>query len=667
MKALICFSFILLITGFGIGQPKNIWVNWECNLEIEILSGRFTPGLDTVAARGAFNGWGRFDLIVDPINPNHYVSPYPILFSQLEVGDTVTFYKFFYTPMVWETDPNKLYVITLEDYNNGVATISRAFNDGTFTTVTNQETEITFEVDCNNAISYLDGQPFPVVNTCRLAGGTYPLRWPGSGWPDGDIGLTLLMYDDGTHGDLIAGDKKFTTKVIFPIYTPFLIQYKFGINYGDWNNNGGGNDNEAGYGNDHFIELSQYMISAKVENLFGTMGYHDLINIIVVPPLTFSLSVDVVDGPNMVSIPGLHPTDQNVNTWWPFRDLTANVLNYSNGYQTVTTATPGTGYWMKHSGNRTYNTGDEWPVSGIQIVSHDPITAEAGWNIIGGYEDIIATSNITTTPPNQISGIIYKYSGGYYIAPTLEPGYGYWIKLLSACQINLPEGNMATQDLFAKASGKVEDYFKENWGRIILTDAKGTSYTLYSVKDEIDLNNYELPPVPPEDLIDIRFGSGRIAEDLSNIQTIEMQGIAYPITIKTEGLSITLQDETEKIVYGVVSTGNEVIISNSSVKKLVILSANVENNPPTVYSLDQNYPNPFNPSTKISWQLPVGCSQTLKIYDVLGNEVATLVDEYNPAGKYEVEWDASSYPSGVYFYQLKTDEYISTKKMILLK
>jgi hypothetical protein len=57
----------------------------------------------------------------------------------------------------------------------------------------------------------------------------------------------------------------------------------------------------------------------------------------------------------------------------------------------------------------------------------------------------------------------------------------------------------------------------------------------------------------------------------------------------------------------------------------------------------------------------------LKVYDVLGNEVATLVDEYKPAGNYEVEWNASNYPSGVYFYQLRTENYSETKKMILMK
>ncbi|MBK9097382.1 MAG: T9SS type A sorting domain-containing protein [bacterium] len=85
------------------------------------------------------------------------------------------------------------------------------------------------------------------------------------------------------------------------------------------------------------------------------------------------------------------------------------------------------------------------------------------------------------------------------------------------------------------------------------------------------------------------------------------------------------------------------------------------------FVLFHNYPNPFNPSTKISWHSPVGSHQTLIIYDVLGNEVATLVDEYKPVGNHEVEWNASNYPSGVYFYQLKTENFIDTKKMILIQ
>ncbi|MBK7500345.1 MAG: T9SS type A sorting domain-containing protein [Ignavibacteriales bacterium] len=85
------------------------------------------------------------------------------------------------------------------------------------------------------------------------------------------------------------------------------------------------------------------------------------------------------------------------------------------------------------------------------------------------------------------------------------------------------------------------------------------------------------------------------------------------------------------------------------------------------YYLKQNYPNPFNPSTKISWQSPVGSWQTLKVYDILGNEVATLVDEYKSAGTYEVEFNAAKYTSGVYFYRLHAGSFVETKKMILLK
>jgi hypothetical protein len=85
------------------------------------------------------------------------------------------------------------------------------------------------------------------------------------------------------------------------------------------------------------------------------------------------------------------------------------------------------------------------------------------------------------------------------------------------------------------------------------------------------------------------------------------------------------------------------------------------------YSLFQNYPNPFNPSTKIIWQSPVGSWQTLKVYDILGREIMTLVNEYKPAGKYEVNWNATNLPSGVYIYTLQLNGYTNSKKMLLLK
>ena len=84
------------------------------------------------------------------------------------------------------------------------------------------------------------------------------------------------------------------------------------------------------------------------------------------------------------------------------------------------------------------------------------------------------------------------------------------------------------------------------------------------------------------------------------------------------------------------------------------------------FLLYQNYPNPFNPSTKISWQSPVGSWQTIKVYDVLGNEVIKLVDEYKEAGIYEVEFDGSELTSGIYFYKFQAGLFVETKKMAFL-
>jgi hypothetical protein len=88
---------------------------------------------------------------------------------------------------------------------------------------------------------------------------------------------------------------------------------------------------------------------------------------------------------------------------------------------------------------------------------------------------------------------------------------------------------------------------------------------------------------------------------------------------------------------------------------------------PKEFVLYQNYPNPFNPSTTIKYQIPELSLVTLKIFDVVGNEITTLVKEEKPIGSYKVEFDASSLPSGVYFYKLQAGSFIETKKMIIIK
>src|SRR4030095_7180372 len=84
-------------------------------------------------------------------------------------------------------------------------------------------------------------------------------------------------------------------------------------------------------------------------------------------------------------------------------------------------------------------------------------------------------------------------------------------------------------------------------------------------------------------------------------------------------------------------------------------------------SLSQNYPNPFNPITNIKYEIARNSFVSLKMFNTLGIEIKTLINETKPAGSYEVKWDASEFASGVYFYELQVGDFKERKKMVLIK
>jgi hypothetical protein len=92
-----------------------------------------------------------------------------------------------------------------------------------------------------------------------------------------------------------------------------------------------------------------------------------------------------------------------------------------------------------------------------------------------------------------------------------------------------------------------------------------------------------------------------------------------------------------------------------------------QNNLPSNFALEQNYPNPFNPTTTINYSVSKTSMVTIKVYDILGNEVASLMNEEKPAGRYSVNFTASKLASGVYFYRMQAGSFVETKKLILLK
>ncbi|MBI5730325.1 MAG: CotH kinase family protein [Ignavibacteriales bacterium] len=156
-----------------------------------------------------------------------------------------------------------------------------------------------------------------------------------------------------------------------------------------------------------------------------------------------------------------------------------------------------------------------------------------------------------------------------------------------------------------------------------------------------------------------------------NVSSINFLTLDINCTPELTGdtLSITIQKPGNYLMKGVGQQGFD-IVSVSPDYKINIVSTSVDNYDPEIqasFELFQNYPNPFNPETVISWQLAVGSHVQLKIYDVLGREVAKIVDEFKPAGKYDVKFNGVFLANGIYFYTLIAGDKIETKKMILIK
>jgi hypothetical protein len=372
---------------------------------------------------------------------------------------------------------------------------------------------------------------------------------------------------------------------------------------------------------------------------------------------------------NMVSFPGNHPVSMNVDTLYRGRDIVNwNVFKYTQGvgYESVPEMETGRGYWMNHLTVRTYNwngtvqSGILYPK--LDFAERKPFSAGTGWIMIGGYDYSAATEFLRTNPENKkAASSVFKYvpGTGYVSTTVMEPGLGYWVEVTGACDIYIPgpfSGTLAKDPVNALISSAK--------GRIIVTDAIGQSYTLYASDASIDVNRFNLPPVPPAGLFDVRFGSQRFGENLDKIQTINLNGVVYPVSIKVDGINISLEDAVTGSKIQSSMNGSSFVIDNKSISVLKVQSDNVV---PSEYALEQNYPNPFNPTTTIKFSIPEVAIVKLTIYNALGQKVAEVVNSTLEAGLYSFNWDASNVASGLYFYELNTNNFSSIKKMMLLK
>jgi hypothetical protein len=178
--------------------------------------------------------------------------------------------------------------------------------------------------------------------------------------------------------------------------------------------------------------------------------------------------------------------------------------------------------------------------------------------------------------------------------------------------------------------------------------------SLSNISEIINAENVEVKPLHKGKGFEehyLRFS--KESQIIEKINPKEEKEVIFEFDIKREA-PVNKKDTIEFMI-----TGSKGVYST----KQFILSYTA----PKDYKLEQNFPNPFNPTTIIQYQLPMDGKVTLTVYDILGSEVITLVNEVQPAGYKEIKLDASSLSSGVYIYRLVAKDYISTKKMMVVK
>lgn len=361
----------------------------------------------------------------------------------------------------------------------------------------------------------------------------------------------------------------------------------------------------------------------------------------------FMSKFHVNSGWNIISVP-LKTSDMRKTTLFP--NAVSPAFGYDNQYYNADTLELSKGYWLKFPDQ------DSISITGIKTTSYT-INLNQGWNLIGVYDHNVNVNDITTIPPDILTSNFFKFENGYKFTNTLMVGQGYWIKSSQVGILNLPS-------VFRKAG--VVSIINEIEGepKIILEDSRKNVAELYLVTKELS-KQIELPPPPPSGIFDVRFAGDKLTEQFSDeFKEIIINSAAYPIKISIEGANINIVDGLNgKIVNKSVKSGESIAIENENIKVIKIRPMNL------VYKFDlsQNYPNPFNPITNIKFTLPERMRIKLTVYNSLGQEVKTLVNDELESGVHLVTFDGSEYSSGIYFYKIEAENYRNVKKMILIK
>jgi hypothetical protein len=392
-----------------------------------------------------------------------------------------------------------------------------------------------------------------------------------------------------------------------------------------------------------------------------------------------TLNTSVATGWNLFSVPFI-VADSHKTALYPTAN--SNAFSYAGSYIQQSVLQNSVGYWLKFNGAGTV------PITGATI-AQESVAVAVGWNLIGPPSYPIPISDITPVGTTVTSNY-FGYSGLYYIEDTLKPGLGYWVKVNHAGKLfmktasvilapkNPPMGVANYPAPLQRTLAGVQD--QTGLASITFTNANGTERVLFfsTARADLDPEFYDLPPIPPSGP-DVRYATNRMlevtAKGVEREVGIVLSSEVYPITItwnlgKPSASAAMVIDGKEVTM----KQGGEITLRQEGLRLGMKFLSEGSPELPKTFALHQNFPNPFNPTTTIKYDLPVDARVILKLYNTIGQEMATVKDDMETAGYQSVKWNATTAASGIYFYRIEATSisnprktFTQVKKMVLLK
>ena len=387
-------------------------------------------------------------------------------------------------------------------------------------------------------------------------------------------------------------------------------------------------------------------------------------------------------GWNLLSLP-VRPSNATWNVVYPHA-MNKPYAYFVDGWQAQYDAMkPGVGYFIKYSDV----IDQQFAGSYLGVISQatgDPINLFPGWNAIGALSDPIGIDDIQfdqyeNTPYIAQSdytldfGVYcYKTDSGFEEVAELKPGMGYFIKV--GRNDDHSDEAHAYLKLVAPAKGKLSigQYVNENKELTasqsvklnIRDNAQHTSTLLLSSDKNANTSIFELPPTPVSNLFDIRFANnGRM--DNSNKSVVKMQGITYPVAFEMNNAdaNYTFVDAVSGQVLGTINKGTTKTIEiNKTLGDQIAVEKEVVND----FSIN-NYPNPVESISTVSFTVPEKQLVSVKLFDIFGNEVNSLLNEVVDAGSHDLRLNVANLASGAYICRLTAGKFTTSLTINVVK